>query len=282
MSSSAEPQPGRMSGGWPLRRPTGVLAIDPVPLFREGLAALSERTPGIRLLGMTGNMHNAVALCERLRPDVVMIDSVLDPRCHLGQLLASGDEGVGVLAVVREPLRHQRYLATALGAGVHGIVLRSAEPAQLVDAIRRTHLERRYLDPEMAALASGLGVRHTMTARQPLSRREYQVLQLISDGMENQAIAKALFVSVETIRTHVKSILRKLHARDRAHAVAVAFRLGVLVTHREGPVMDVPTARAPIANGHGPEQLPRLPHRPLVTATGQPVRSTPISRPAAR
>ncbi len=252
MSSSAELQPGRTTGGWPGRRPTTVLAIDPVPLFREGLAALAERTPGIRLLGVTGNMHTAVSMSERLRPDVVMVDSVLDPRCHLGQLLASGDEPVTVLAVVREPLRHQRYLAAALAAGIHGIVLRTAEPAQLVDAIRRTHLERRYLDPEMAALASGMGLRHTMTARQPLSRREYQVLQLISDGMENQAIAKALFVSVETIRTHVKNILRKLHARDRAHAVAVAFRLGVLVTHREGPVMEVPVARLPIANGHGP------------------------------
>src|SRR5207237_6080950 len=64
---------------------------------------------------------------------------------------------------------------------------------------------------------------------QPLSRREYQVLQLIADGLENQAIAKILFVSVETVRTHVKSILRKLAARDRTHAVAVAFRSGVLV-----------------------------------------------------
>jgi DNA-binding CsgD family transcriptional regulator len=129
----------------------------------------------------------------------------------------------------------------------------------MLDAIRRTHLERRYLDPELAALATGLGLRHTVTARQPLSRREYQVLQLISDGLENQAIAKSLFVSVETIRTHVKSILRKLHARDRAHAVAVAFRLGVLVAHRETPANDVPTARA--ANGeNGDRPLPHLPH----------------------
>jgi DNA-binding NarL/FixJ family response regulator len=223
------------------------------------MVALIARTPGVRLLGMTGNMHTAVSLCERLRPDVVMIDAVLDPRCHLGQLLAGGEEGVSVLSLVREPLRHQRYLATALTAGVHGMVLRSAEPAQLIDAIRRTHLERRYLDPELAALASGLGLRHTMTARQPLSRREYQVLQLISDGMENQALAKALFVSVETIRTHVKSILRKLHARDRAHAVAVAFRLGVLVTHREAPALDVPVARTSTPNG----QLPHLPHGQL-------------------
>ncbi|MFD1049908.1 response regulator transcription factor, partial [Kibdelosporangium lantanae] len=69
--------------------------------------------------------------------------------------------------------------------------------------------------------------------QQPLSRREYQVLQLIADGLENQAIAKILYVSVETVRTHVKSILRKLSARDRTHAVAVAFRSGVLTVGQE-------------------------------------------------
>lgn len=266
MSSSAESQPARpTTNGWPARRPTGVLAIDPIPLFREGLAALIERTPGVRLLGLAGNMHTAVALSERLKPDVVMVDAVLDPRCHLGQLLAGNDESIGVLAVVREPLRNPRYLANALTSGIHGIVLRSAEPAQLIDAIRRTHLERRYLDPELAALATGMGLRHTVTARQPLSRREYQVLQLISDGLENQAIAKSLFVSVETIRTHVKAILRKLHARDRAHAVAVAFRLGVLVAHREPPGTEVPVARtaqtAPTATTGG---------QPPIASNGQP------------
>jgi DNA-binding NarL/FixJ family response regulator len=281
MSSSGEPQPSRLpSGAWPTRRPTGVLAIDPVPLFREGLSALIDRTPGVRLVGVTANMHSAVALCERLRPDVVMIDAVLDPRCHLAQLLTNSDDSLAVLSVVRDPFRSQRYVATALAAGVHGLVLRSAEPAQLLDAIRRTHLERRYLDPELAALATGLGVRHTVTARQPLSRREYQVLQLISDGLENQAIAKTLFVSVETVRTHVKSILRKLHARDRAHAVAVAFRLGVLVAHRETPPGEVPAGRPADApaqrpgNGTNGGQLPHLPHAQL------PQRSQPPARPA--
>lgn len=244
MSSGAESQPARLiNNGWTVRRPTGVLVIDPVPLFRDGLTALIERTPNVRLLGVTGNMHNAVALCERLHPEVVLLDAVLDPRCHLGQLLAASEERTAVLAVVREPLRNPRYLAAALAAGIHGLVVRSADPAQFVEAIRRTHLERRYLDPELAALSTGLGVRHTMTARQPLSRREYQVLQLISDGLENQAIATSLFVSVETIRTHVKAILRKLHARDRAHAVAVAFRLGVLVAHRETSPNEVSIAR---------------------------------------
>lgn len=284
--SSGEVQPARLTNSsWPARRPTGVLAIDPVPLFREGLMALAERTPGVRLLGLTANMHSAVSLCERLRPDVVMVDSVLDPRCHLAQLLTNSDDSFNVLSVVREPLRSQRYVATALQAGVHGLVLRSAEPMHLVDAIRRTHLERRYLDPELAALATGLGVRHTMTARQPLSRREYQVLQLISDGLENQAIAKSLFVSVETVRTHVKSILRKLHARDRAHAVAVAFRLGVLVPHQE--TGDVPQARDehPLTNGSAAArqaprgQLPHLPHGQV--QHGRTAIAASIARPQA-
>lgn len=301
----SEPQPARLpNGAWSARRPTGVLVIDPVPLFREGLTALLERTAGVRQLGVTANMHNAISMCERLRPDVVLIDALLDPRCHLAQLLTTSDEACTVLSVVREPLRSPRYVAAALTSGVHGLVLRSAEPAQMLEAIRRTHLERRYLDPELAALATGLGVRHTVTARQPLSRREYQVLQLISDGLENQAIAKSLFVSVETIRTHVKSILRKLHARDRAHAVAVAFRLGVLVPHRETPASDVPAARTPNAQPQGAQppnaqpqgaqsqgaqpqsvpprgngQLPHLPHGPAQVGV-QPVRTALAARRA--
>jgi DNA-binding NarL/FixJ family response regulator len=280
MSSSADPQASRVpNGAFPARKPTSVLAIDPVPLFREGLAGLIERTPNVRLLAMTANMHSAVTLCERVKPDVVMVDAVLDPRCHLAQLLTSADESCTVLSVVREPLRSPRFVATALAAGIHGLVLRTAEPGQLLEALRRTHLERRYLDPELAALAQGLGVRHTVTARQPLSRREYQVLQLISDGLENQAIAKSLFVSVETVRTHVKSILRKLHARDRAHAVAVAFRLGVLVAHRE--TTDVPVARAiGDTNGVGPAphraQPPTAEQRPRIAlASSALTRRTP-------
>jgi DNA-binding CsgD family transcriptional regulator len=160
---------------------------------------------------------------------------MLDPRCHLGSLLQGSDDTLALLSVVREPLRTSRYLSTAITAGVQGLILRTADPNAFVEAIRSTCTERRYLDPDLAMLANGLGVRTSVTARQPLSRREYQVLQLISDGLENSAIAKALFVSIETIRTHVKNILRKLHARDRAHAVAVAFRLGLLVVHRDSP-----------------------------------------------
>jgi len=217
-------------------RPTGIVVVDPVPLFVEGLCGLLSRTPSVRVLGVAGNPQAGLALCERMRPDAVMIDALLDPRCQFGRLLSSpmrGKEPPVILSVVREPLRNPRYLAAAAAAGVPAFVLRSAEPARIVEAIRRAHLQRRYLDPELSTLAGGPALRAvaapTASARQPLSRREHEVVGLVAEGMENQEIANALFVSVETIRTHVKSILRKLHARDRAHAVALAFRLGLLI-----------------------------------------------------
>jgi DNA-binding NarL/FixJ family response regulator len=78
----------------------------------------------------------------------------------------------------------------------------------------------------------------------PLSRREYQVLQLVAEGLENSGIAKILFLSVETVRTHVKSILRKLSARDRTHAVTIAFPGGILITLSDDAHRIAPAARA--------------------------------------
>lgn len=209
----------------------GVALVDQVPLFRDGLQALLANTPSIRLVGATQNMHAAAALCERFRPDVVLVDVVLDPRGHLARLLISANPTLAVISLVREPYRSAYYVSEALAGGIHGLLLRAADPSQFVEAIRRTHSERRYLDPSLSVVATGVAASTKLPGRQSLSRREYQVLQLIAEGLENQAIGKTLFVSVETVRTHVKSILRKLHARDRAHAVALAFRTGVLATH---------------------------------------------------
>ncbi|MQA09984.1 MAG: response regulator [Pseudonocardiaceae bacterium] len=218
----------------------GIVLIDSLPLYREGVAALLHRAPGTRLLGHASAQHAALQLCERTRPDLVLLDSTLDPRCHLARLLTDNDPALIVLVLVNEAHRSSRYLANAISAGVHGAVPRYAEPLQLLEAIRRAHAERRYLDPSFAALtvrARGQNPAQDDAegkARQPLSRREYQVLLLIADGLENQAIAEMLYVSVETVRTHVKSILRKLRARDRTHAVANAFRNGVLIVPQDG------------------------------------------------
>jgi DNA-binding NarL/FixJ family response regulator len=160
-------------------------------------------------LGATGHLHTAVRLHERLRPDVLVVDSALDPQGHLATLLTGNDSSLAVVSLVR-------------------MVPREGGINDVLQAIGRTHAERTYLDPTLAPLAAGFTPTAEAGTRRSLSRREYEVLQLIADGMENQAVANELYVSVETVRTHVKNILRKLRARDRTHAVSLAYQAGLL------------------------------------------------------
>ena len=206
----------------------GVALVDPVPLFREGVAAVVRRTPSMHWLGATGHLHTAVRLHERLRPDVLVVDSVLDPQGHLATLLTGNDPSLAVVSLVREPHRTAKFVRSALAAGVRGMVPREGDVDHVLQAIARTHAERMYLDPTLAPLAAGFTPTAEAGTRRSLSRREYEVLQLIADGMENQAVANELYVSVETVRTHVKNILRKLRARDRTHAVSLAYQAGLL------------------------------------------------------
>jgi DNA-binding NarL/FixJ family response regulator len=219
----------------------GVALIDGVPLVREGLSALVHRTPGLRWIGAAENPSVGVRLCERLRPDVVVVDAALDPRGQLSHLLSS-NPGLSVVLMVDDPHLTTQYVSAAVTHGVRGVIRRTAQPPQLVKAIQAVHTDGRYVDAALSAtLSSAAGrPRRLNSPHQPLSQREHEVLRLIADGLENQAIANILFVSVETIRTHVKSILRKLASRDRTHAVAVAFRSGVLTVEDES----LPRSRA--------------------------------------
>ncbi|HKN55281.1 MAG TPA: response regulator transcription factor [Amycolatopsis sp.] len=239
-------EPARRPPG-PAVRSLGVAVVDPVPIYRDGLAALVHRTQGLHWTGQAASHHAALQLCEQLKPDVLVLDSALDPNCHLTKLLNAGDPALVLVTLIRDVNRTQQYLAAAIAAGAHAIVPRSIDSRRLADAIRRAHSERRYIDPSLAALtarpkrAAAPGAakfepspeQPAVRASMPLSRREYQVLQLVAEGLENSAIAKLLFLSVETVRTHVKSILRKLSARDRTHAVTIAFRGGILVPHAD-------------------------------------------------
>lgn len=232
------------------RRQISVGVVDTVPLFRDGIAAHLDRTPWVRLAAQSASQQGALLMAEQLNPDVVVIDSGLTPNAQLIQVLTCGESTARIVVMVRETDRNAQFLANAMAAGAHAAVLRSAEPHRVLDAIRHAHRSHRYLDPTLTSLVTSPNGKppqpvpvpddaDAAPARTPLSRREYQVLQLIAEGMENAAIAKVLFLSVETVRTHVKSILRKLAARDRTHAVAIGFRTGLLaVTAPAAPQRD--------------------------------------------
>ncbi|GAA3430575.1 response regulator transcription factor [Kutzneria kofuensis] len=206
----------------------GVALLDQVPLFREGLSALVNRTPGLHWSGAARDHRTAVQLHERHRPDVLLVDSALDPLGHFTRLLTEQNDRLVVLTVLREAHCTAEYAQRAFRRGARGVVPRHAEPPEVLQAIHNTPISRRYVDPTLAPLLAAADA-DGQPASCVLTRREFEVLQLIADGLENRAIAAALFVSVETVRTHIKGMLRKLGARDRAHAVAISYRIGLLV-----------------------------------------------------
>ncbi|HEX4725760.1 MAG TPA: response regulator transcription factor [Pseudonocardiaceae bacterium] len=217
----------------------GVAIVDEMPLFREGLSVRVLRDPTLRLVGVAAHANPAVLLRDRLAVDVLVLDAVLDPRALLIRRLMAANPQLTVVVLVREPHRTSHYLAAARAAGARGLVPHSAAPERILDAIRRSRSTGEYVDPALSGLIVADRVSAAPAGR-PLSRREDEVLRLIADGYSNQGIADALVVSVETVRTHIKSLLRKLSARDRAHAVSLGYRTGLLTA---APDVAIPQAR---------------------------------------
>ncbi|SFJ26568.1 DNA-binding response regulator, NarL/FixJ family, contains REC and HTH domains [Amycolatopsis sacchari] len=208
----------------PHDRPRRVVVVDLDPIYRAGLAWIVDNAPDLEWAGHTATVRGAAQLVAQARPDLVLLDSRVDQQGRLPRLLGGADRVPAVLVVVAERHDEPEYITGALDAGARGVVPRSAGAWHLLECVR-------------AACAGRPVQRPRVVSTGVLSPREAQVLDLLAEGLGNAAIADVLRLSVETIRTHVRSILRKLRARDRTHAVAIGFRNGLLVPPAGEPVL---------------------------------------------
>jgi DNA-binding NarL/FixJ family response regulator len=192
-----------------------VIVIDDHLGMRKGLELLL-RQEGLRVAGVAGGLEEARALLERRRHDVALIDVHLGAETSLGlveERLRSHPDAAIVLYT-----GYTEGLAGAAEVGARGFVLKSSPPAHLIDALRAVARGGHYVDANLA----GALVEHASAARlSVLSARELQILDLLADGLNGQAIAKHLFLSPETVRTHVRNATTKLGARTRVQAVAL-------------------------------------------------------------
>lgn len=188
--------------------------------IRDGVRSRLEAEGLAVVVGEARSGEQAVELCTELRPSLLVLD-----------LRIPGSDGFEVLETLREQRLTTRALVfsahtepllveRALSSGALAYVCKDSERGVLLDAVRATLDNRRYVDPSLIA--------DLIAPTEPLSEREYQVLQLIGDGLQNDAIAGRLEVSIETVKTHVSSLLRKLDASTRTEAVATAFRRSLL------------------------------------------------------
>lgn len=218
-----------------------VLIADDQPLVRRGLSLILAPEPEFEVVGEAGDGAEAVALAERLRPDVVVMDirmPVLDGVEATGQLSARLPE-CRVLALSTFDL--DEYVVAALRAGAYGFLPKDVSPEELTAAIRTVHTGEAAVAPRLLTRLISTYVRApARPARQPvgvpagLTPREREIWRLLATGLDNAEIAADLDISVSTVKNHITGIFGKLGVRDRAQAVIAAYESGVVAV-AEGP-----------------------------------------------
>ena len=195
------------------------LIIDDHPVVRQGIKALLERELDSVIVSDAATPAAAFGAARDASPDVV----VVDPRgagLEVGSLVEDLNRELGSAIVVFTSNGGARLLSESLKAGVKGYVRKDSPPEDLVRAIRAAQSGEFYVDPALSSTIVLEEGDRTLTARQR------EILQMLADGMQTEAVARKLGLSTETVRTHTKRILAKLHADTRTQAVAIAIRNG--------------------------------------------------------
>jgi len=199
-----------------------ILSVEDHPLLREGIAAMINTQPDMLLVGAPANGTEAIEAFRALRPDVTLMDLRLPDLNGIEVMIAIRAEFPNARIIVLTTYEGDVDIQRALKAGAHGYMLKSVPPQEMVDTIRRVHAGQKCISPEIAA-----GLAEHMSD-EDLSGREVDVLRNVATGNRNRDIAEKLFIAEETVKVHLKHILRKLGASDRTQAVAIGVRRGII------------------------------------------------------
>jgi DNA-binding NarL/FixJ family response regulator len=219
----------------------GVLIADDQALVRAGFRMILEAENDMEVVGEAADGREAVAEARRLRPDVVLMDVRMpDVDGIEATRLLLGEDGAEAKIVMLTTFDMDEYVYDALRAGASGFLLKDVPPEQLVAGIRAVVNGDALLAPSVTRRVIEEFVRHppdSVRTAAPelgeLTAREHEVLKLIARGFSNAEIAKELFVSETTVKTHVAHVLMKLKLRDRVQAVVFAYESGLVLPGSE-------------------------------------------------
>ena len=199
-----------------------VLAVDDHPLLREGIATLVNAEPDMKLVAEASNGKEAVEKFRSHRPDITLMDIQMPGVNGIEAITQIQSECPDARIIVLTTYTGDVQVIRALRAGARGYILKGHVHRELLETIRSVHAGKKRIPPEIAAELAEHAADDELTAR------EIEVLRLIGGGNANKQIADQLSIGETTVKTHVTNILSKLGASDRAHAVTIGLKRGII------------------------------------------------------
>jgi DNA-binding NarL/FixJ family response regulator len=203
---------------------TTCLVADDHPAVVEAVADVLDEN-GISVSGRARDGHEAAEQIEASHPDVALLDLRMPGMSGIEVARQVGRSAPETAVILYTAFGDRALLTEAMDAGARGFVLKEAPLAEVVRAVELVASGRTYVDPVLAGVLSSSAATEKMSK---LTQRERDVLRLLADGMSNEEIGKALFISPETVRTHVRKAMAKLDADTRTQAVATALRQSLI------------------------------------------------------
>jgi DNA-binding NarL/FixJ family response regulator len=215
-----------------------VAIADDQPLVRAGFATMVSYADDLALVGEADNGNDAVAVAKRVRPDVFLMDIRMPgvDGLEATRRITNDPDLTGMRIIMLTTFDLDDYVHQALRNGASGFLLKDARPEDILNAVRIVAAGEALLAPSVTRrlierFTTTPTAAHPPPELAPLTERESEVLVLVAQGLSNAEIADHLYISLYTAKTHVSRILTKLHARDRAQLVMLAYETG-LVTPR--------------------------------------------------
>jgi DNA-binding NarL/FixJ family response regulator len=202
--------------------PIRVLTVDDHPLIRDGIAAVLEDQPDMVLVAEAASGEEAVSAYRAVAPDVTLMDVQMPGMSGIDAIAAIRQEFPSARIIVLTTYEGDALASRALRAGAAGYLLKGMLRKELLDTIRAVHAGRRHISQEVAV---GIAQHH---GDDGLTPREIAVLRQVAAGQANRVVAATLSISEETVKSHMKSLMAKLGAKDRTHAVTIALKRGIL------------------------------------------------------
>ncbi len=208
-----------------LNQPIRVMLVDDHDMVRRGLAAFLQAKPDLELVGEARDGLEALSVCGRVQPDVVLMDLIMPDMDGPAATRAILESWPTVKVIALTSFQEKELIREALQAGAIGYLLKNVTVDELATAIRAAHAGQSTLAPEaVQALLQSPALNQPPGSAFDLTDREMEVLALMVEGLNNREIAEELIVSRATAKAHVSHILDKMNVSNRAEAVAVALR----------------------------------------------------------